>query len=252
MQALIPRITEKKNPKWRQHIRTMQDKYPLVIPDDDRFLARHVIKGLNDATDGNAIVATDVGQHQMWSAQFYKAKRPRIWMSSGGLGTMGFGFPAAIGAAFALPQEEVWAIVGDGGFQMTLQELQTAAENNVNVKVALINNNFLGMVRQWQELFYDNRHSHVAMGNPDYGKLAEAYGVRYFKCSRKEDLEETLASAREYQGPVLCEFVVTTEENVFPMVGPGASNDSVIMDPALDELGHEAERQDENSTKVRN
>lgn len=252
LQALIPRITEKKNPKWRQHIRTMQDKYPLVIPDDDRFLARHVIKGLNDATDGNAIVATDVGQHQMWSAQFYKAKRPRIWMSSGGLGTMGFGFPAAIGAAFALPQEEVWAIVGDGGFQMTLQELQTAAENNVNVKVALINNNFLGMVRQWQELFYDNRHSHVAMGNPDYGKLAEAYGVRYFKCSRKEDLEETLASAREYQGPVLCEFVVTTEENVFPMVGPGASNDSVIMDPALDELGHEAERQDENSTKVRN
>ncbi len=252
LQALIPRITEKKNPKWRQHIRTMQDKYPLVIPDDDRFLARHVIKGLNDATDGNAIVATDVGQHQMWSAQFYKAKRPRIWMSSGGLGTMGFGFPAAIGAAFALPQEEVWAIVGDGGFQMTLQELQTAAENNVNVKVALINNNFLGMVRQWQELFYDNRHSHVAMGNPDYGKLAEAYGVRYFKCSRKEDLEETLASAREYQGPVLCEFVVTTEENVFPMVGPGASNDSVIMDPALDELGHEAERQDENSTRVRN
>lgn len=252
LQALIPRINEKKNPKWRQHIRTMQDRYPLVIPDDDRFLARHVIKGLNDATDGNAIVATDVGQHQMWSAQFYKAKRPRIWMSSGGLGTMGFGFPAAIGASFALPQEEVWAIVGDGGFQMTLQEMQTAAENNVNVKVALINNNFLGMVRQWQELFYDNRHSHVAMGNPDYGKLAEAYGVRYFKCTRKEDLEETLTAAREYRGPVLCEFVVTTEENVFPMVGPGASNDSVIMDPALDDLGHEAARQDQTSAEVRN
>jgi acetolactate synthase-1/2/3 large subunit len=230
----------------------MQDKYPLVIPDDGRFLARHVVKALNDATDGNAIVATDVGQHQMWSAQFYKAKRPRIWMSSGGLGTMGFGFPAAIGAAFALPLEEVWAIVGDGGFQMTLQELQTAAENDINVKIALINNNFLGMVRQWQELFYDNRHSHVAMGSPDYGKLAEAYGVRYFKCSSKEELEETLTAAREYNGPVLCEFVVTTEENVFPMVGPGASNDSVIMDPALDELGHEAERQDENSAKVRN
>jgi len=252
LQALIPRVSERKNPKWRQHIRTMQDKYPLVIPDDGRFLARHVVKALNDFTEGNAIVATDVGQHQMWAAQFYRTKRPRTWMSSGGLGTMGFGFPAAIGAAFAMPQEEVWAIVGDGGFQMTLQELQTAAENNVNVKIALINNNFLGMVRQWQELFYDNRHSHVAMGSPDYGKLAEAYGVRYLKCSRKEELEETIAAAREYSGPVLCEFVVTTEENVFPMVGPGASNDSVIMDPALDELGHEADRQANRSAEVRN
>jgi len=252
LQAILPRISERKNPKWRQHIRTMQDKYPLVIPEDGRFLARHVIKSLNDVTDGDAVIATDVGQHQMWAAQFYRTKRPRTWISSGGLGTMGFGFPAALGAAFALPQEEVWAIVGDGGFQMTLQELQTAAENNVNVKIALINNNFLGMVRQWQELFYDNRHSHVAMGNPDYGKLADAYGVRYFKCSRKEDLEETIAAARAYSGPVLCEFVVTTEENVFPMVGPGASNDSVIMDPALDLLGSEAERQEQSGAKVGN
>jgi acetolactate synthase-1/2/3 large subunit len=236
LEALIPKLKTKKHTEWRHHIRTMQVRYPLIVPDDDRFVARHVIQALNDITDGNAIVATDVGQHQMWSAQFYRSNKPRRWLSSGGLGTMGFGFPAAIGAAFAKPQDEVWAIVGDGGFQMTLQELQTAAENNVNVKIALINNGFLGMVRQWQELFYDNRYSHVAMTSPNYGKLAEAYGVRYLQCKTKEDLQETLISARGYDGPVLCEFVVEMEENVFPMVGPGAVNDAVIMDPGLEEL----------------
>ncbi|MEJ5170919.1 MAG: thiamine pyrophosphate-dependent enzyme, partial [Fimbriimonadales bacterium] len=181
-----------------------------------------------------AIVSTDVGQHQMWTAQFYRFREPRQWLSSGGLGTMGYGMPAAVGAKFARPDREVWAIVGDGGFQMTLQELQTIRDHDVDVKICLINNGYLGMVRQWQELFYDNRYSHVAMGNPNYAKLADAYGISFVQCTNRDQVDETLERARSLRGPVLAEFVVEMEENVYPMVGPGASNDAVIMDPDLE------------------
>lgn len=225
-------VGEHRHPAWREQVESWQRQYPLVIP-EGRFLTRHVIQGLSEATHGDAIVGTDVGQHQMWTSQFYRFTKPYAWLSSGGLGTMGYGFPAAAGAKFAHPDQEVWAVVGDGGFQMTLQELQTVKEHNLGVKIALINNGFLGMVRQWQELFYDNRHSSVSMGNPDYGKLAEAYGVKYLRCERKEDLASTFAQAQAHDGPVLCEFVVEMEENVYPMVAPGASNDNVIMDPSL-------------------
>jgi acetolactate synthase-1/2/3 large subunit len=230
--ALIPRVQPKDRKTWHAQITAWQKAYPLVVP-EGKFLSRTVLRALNDHTKGEAIVSTDVGQHQMWTAQFYKLRHPMNWLSSGGLGTMGYGFPAAMGAKFARPEEEVWAVVGDGGFQMTLQELQTAVEYDCNVKICLLNNGFLGMVRQWQELFYDNRHSSVAMGSPDFGKLADAYGVKFFRCSRKEDLDQTLEAARAHKGPVLCEFVVEMEENVFPMVGPGAGNSSVLMDPAL-------------------
>lgn len=231
--AFLDNVEPKRNPEWWSQIREWQRANPIVIPQDQKFVARQVLDKLNQLTDGEAFVSTDVGQHQMWTAQVYKFKRPYQMLTSGGLGTMGFGFPAAMGAAFAHPGKEVWAVVGDGGFQMTLQELQTAVENNLDVKICLINNGFLGMVRQWQELFYDNRYSHVSMGNPDYSKLAEAYGVSFFRCSTRDEVEETIQKARAAKGPVLCEFLVEMEENVFPMVAAGASNDNVISDPAL-------------------
>lgn len=226
-------IAPKTHGDWWSQIRGWQEEVPIVIPDVKGLLARHVLARLDEVTDSNAIVSTDVGQHQMWTAQLYNFKRPFQWLSSGGLGTMGYGYPAAIGAAFANPGAEVWAVVGDGGFQMTLQELQTAVEHQVDVKICLINNGFLGMVRQWQEMFYDNRHSHVAMGSPDYGKLAEAYGVAYINCSSREGLDAAFAAAQKTKGPVLCEFLVEMEENVFPMVSAGATNDQLVLDPAL-------------------
>ncbi|MCG9895960.1 MAG: biosynthetic-type acetolactate synthase large subunit, partial [Fimbriimonadaceae bacterium] len=234
--AFLEAVPEKTHEDWWKQIRDWQAQYPLVVPEDGRFLQRHVMRAIDKATDGRAIVSTDVGQHQMWCAQFYRFREPYNWLSSGGLGTMGFGFPAAVGAKFARPDDEVWAVVGDGGFQMTLQELMTVAENGVDVKIALVNNGFLGMVRQWQELFYDNRYSHVEMGNPDYGKLAEAYGIRYLRCDKAEDVDAVVAAAREHKGPVLAEFVVQMEENVYPMVAAGAGNDNLIMDPALKQV----------------
>ncbi len=231
--AFLEAAEPKKHTEWWAELKGWQKEYPLALPSDGKFLCRHVMAALDKLTDSDAIIATDVGQHQMWAAQFYKFRRPFQWLSSGGLGTMGFGFPAAAGAKFACPDQEVWAVVGDGGFQMTLQELMTVAENQLDVKICLINNGFLGMVRQWQELFYDNRYSHVAMGNPDYAKLAEAYGIQFYQCTKEEDLEATIQAARAHRGPVLCEFVVEMEENVYPMVAAGASNDSLLMDPAL-------------------
>ena len=231
--AFIEAIEPKKNASWWEEIRQWQTDVPVVIPDTKGLLARHVLAKLDAVTESNAIISTDVGQHQMWTAQLYNFREPFKWLSSGGLGTMGYGYPAAIGAAFANPGAEVWAVVGDGGFQMTLQELQTAVEHQVDAKICLINNGFLGMVRQWQEMFYDNRHSHVAMGSPDYGKLAEAYGVAYINCSTREGLDAAFATARKTKGPVLCEFLVEMEENVFPMVSAGATNDQLVLDPAL-------------------
>jgi acetolactate synthase-1/2/3 large subunit len=243
LQTVNAELDSARHDEWLATIRSWQRQYPLVVP-EGKFLSRTVLRELNEQTAGQAIVATDVGQHQMWTAQFIKFRNPRTIITSGGLGTMGFGFPAAMGAKFGCPESEVWAVVGDGGFQMTLQELQTAVENNVNVKICLLNNGYLGMVRQWQELFYDNRYSHVEMGSPDYGKLAEAYGVRFFRCSSSECLADTIENARSHDGPVLCEFVVEMEENVYPMVPAGTNNSGVIMDPDLTGLVPEPPEED--------
>ena len=232
LRAMLPLIEAKPRGAWNERVEAWQAEFPLVAP-EGRFFARTAIKALNDHTGGNAVVATDVGQHQMWTAQFYKFRKPFNWISSGGLGTMGFGLPAAIGAKCARPDDEVWCVCGDGGFQMTLQELQTAVEYGVNVKIMLVNNGYLGMVRQWQELFYDNRYSSVAMGAPDFGLIAQAYRMKYVRCETAEEMDARMEEARAHDGPVLFECVVEMEENVYPMVPAGGSNSALMMDPAL-------------------
>ena len=228
--------------EWNDQVDRWKAEFPLVVP-EGRFFARTAIKALNDHTNGEAVVCTDVGQHQMWSAQFYKFKKPFNWISSGGLGTMGFGLPAAIGAKAARPEAEVWCVCGDGGFQMTLQELQVAVEYGFNVKIMLVNNGYLGMVRQWQELFYDNRYSSVAMGAPDFGKIAEAYRMKYVRCETVEEMDAKMEEARAHEGPVLFECVVEMEENVFPMVPAGGSNSALMMDPALSIMARAAQEE---------
>src|SRR5699024_2917898 len=173
-------------------------------------------------SNGEAIVTTDVGQHQMWVAQFYNFDKPNRWVTSGGLGTMGFGFPAAIGAQLGAPDDLVVSVVGDGGFQMTAHELSIIYERNLPVKVVIVNNNALGMVRQWQESFYDKRYSEsVFSTNPDFIKLAESYGVRGIKIDREEDVVSTLKDAFAYNGPVVIDCRVAQETCVYPMIAPG-------------------------------
>ena len=182
-----------------------------------------VVSQLGAVTKGDAIVVTDVGQHQMATARYYPFTRPRSLLTSGGLGTMGYGLPAAMGAAFALPGERVVALLGDGGFQMTLQELGTIRQADLPVKVIILNNNFLGMVRQWQQLFFDKRYSFVQMDNPDFMKLAAAYDIPAARVSRCADVSAALAEMWETPGPYLLEVVCEKEENVFPMVPAGAA-----------------------------
>ncbi|MEX2606252.1 MAG: thiamine pyrophosphate-dependent enzyme, partial [Kiritimatiellia bacterium] len=183
-------------------------------------------------TESNAVVVTDVGQHQMWAAQFCKNKNPWNWISSGGAGTMGFGFPAAIGAQMGRPDDIVVAVVGDGGFQMTLCELATAVLQKVPIKILVLNNHFLGMVRQWQELFFENRTSGVDLeGNPDFVKLAESYGAKGFQIKRPADIEKVLTKALAYNdGPCLINCEVVKEDNVFPMIPAGAALEDMIIE----------------------
>jgi acetolactate synthase-1/2/3 large subunit len=185
---------------------------------------------IHETTGGDAIVTTDVGQHQMWVAQFYPFNKPRSFITSGGLGTMGFGFPSAIGAQIANPDRTVVSINGDGGMQMCAQELAVCAINNIPVKVAIINNQVLGMVRQWQEIIYDNRFSHINLeGSPDFVKLAEAYGVRGFRARNKEEARRAWTEALAHPGPAVVEFVVPRGENVYPMVTQGSTLDEMIL-----------------------
>lgn len=216
---------------WREQIRQSKIDKPLKYKDSDTELKpQWVIEMLNDTTGGEAIVTTDVGQHQMWAAQYYKFNQPRSWITSGGLGTMGFGFPSAIGAQMAFPDRLVISINGDGGMQMCSQELAICAINNIPVKIVVINNQVLGMVRQWQELIYDNRYSHINLeGSPDFVKLAEAYGVKGLRAASKEEARRIWQEALDTPGPVLVEFMVRKEENVYPMVTQGSTIDQMLM-----------------------
>ncbi|GIP22503.1 biosynthetic-type acetolactate synthase large subunit [Paenibacillus sp. J22TS3] len=216
---------------WRELTAKRKLEKPLkYIDSDEELKPQWVIEHLNETTHGQAIVTTDVGQHQMWSAQYYKFNQPRSWITSGGLGTMGFGFPSAIGAQMAHPERLVISINGDGGMQMCSQELAICAINNIPVKIVVINNQVLGMVRQWQELIYENRYSHIDLeGSPDFVKLAEAYGVKGLRATNKEDAKKVWQEALETPGPVLVEFVVRKGENVYPMVTQGSAIDQMLM-----------------------
>jgi acetolactate synthase-1/2/3 large subunit len=210
--------------EWWAKIGEWQRKHPLRYEDstDAEIKPQYMVQALFEATGGDAIVTSDVGQHQMWAAQYYHFAKPRRWINSGGLGTMGFGLPAALGAAVGCPDQTVVCIAGDGSVQMNIQELATCAEDKIPIKVFIMNNGYLGMVRQWQELFWDKRYSHVDMGNyPDFVKLAEAYGATGLRLTDKTTLVEDMRQAIAIDGPVLVDVRVTREENTYPMIAPG-------------------------------
>jgi acetolactate synthase-1/2/3 large subunit len=202
------------------------------LPDDGHLYAAHVINELWRETNGEAIIVTDVGQHQMWEAQYFRHEKPRTLITSGGLGTMGFALPAAIGAKFANPKAEVWVIAGDGGFQMTMAELATIVQEKIEIKVAIVNNGYLGMVRQWQEFFYDGRYSSTPLWSPNFQKLAEAFGILAFTVNTRPGVIPTLRAARQHRGPALIDFQVEQEDSVFPMVPAGADLHAMIRRPS--------------------
>ena len=218
--------------EWRQTWTDWKANYPLQYDWDGSIKPQYVIDQIQEITEGNGIYVTGVGQHQMWAAQFIRFNEPKTWVTSGGLGTMGFGLPAAIGAKFARPEKDVWLIDGDGSFAMTLVELATAATYNVPVKVAILNNAYLGMVRQWQELFFEKRYSHSHYPeNPDFGMIAEGYGVKGINITDVNEVRNSLDTAAEHDGPVVLNFLVNKEENVWPMVPAGAGNDEMQLAP---------------------
>lgn len=216
---------------WRDQIESWRETFPLKYRQGEGAIKpQYVVEKISEMTKGEAIIATDVGQHQMWSAQYLKFKKPRSFLTSGGLGTMGFGFPAALGAQAAFPGKTVVAITGDGGFQMNSQELITAVQYNLPVKIAIINNHFLGMVRQWQQLFFDKRYSYSCLASaPDFVKLAEAHGLLGLRAKRKADVEKVLETAFKTPKPVLMDFRVIPEENVYPMVPAGAALSEMLL-----------------------
>ncbi len=236
----LPQVAAKRHDEWVARIGDLAGG-PTVrdiqeLPDDGTLCAAHVIHDIWKATEGRAIIVTDVGQHQMWAAQYYKVHEPGTFITSGGLGTMGFGLPAAIGAKIARPDKEVWAIVGDGGFQMTQAELQTMVQENVKVNVAIINNGYLGMVRQWQQFFHDRRYSSTPLSSPDYVKLADAHGLSGVRVTRRADMHDALRHARASAGAVVMDFRVVQEDTVYPMVSPGAALNNMIRRPGAPSL----------------
>ena len=239
---LLPVVEERSHGEWLEQIALWradtQGRDAVNRPSHGRLLGPQVVNAIWEATQGNALVVTDVGQHQMWAAQYYHYDLAHPLITSGGLGTMGFGLPAAVGAQVARPESEVWAIVGDGGFQMTAQELGTVVQEGLPLRIAIVNNSYLGMVRQWQELFYDKRYESTYLHNPDFVRLGEAYGIRSWRATNIEEARTAIAEARQHDGPALMEFqVVQTGEdgNVYPMVPSGAPLDEMIRRPVPDD-----------------
>jgi acetolactate synthase I/II/III large subunit len=236
---LLPSVKSEDRADWWTTIGEMKGDSAVrdiqALPDSGHLYAAHVINDLWRLTrDRDTIVVTDVGQHQMWEAQYYHHEKPRSLITSGGLGTMGFALPAAIGAKFACPEKDVWVVVGDGGFQMTSCELATAEQEGIKVNVAIINNAFLGMVRQWQEFFYDKRYAATPMTGPDFAKLAEAYRLTGLRCNKRGDVKSTVEKTLADKKTVVIDFVVEKEDTVFPMVPAGAALDKMIRRPKRD------------------
>ncbi len=245
---LMPSIEESEHAEWIAYIDELRGDTAVrdiqSLPDDGHLYAAHVINDLWRLTGGDAIVVTDVGQHQMWEAQYFKHEEPRTLLTSGGLGTMGFALPAAIGARFAKPDAEIWVIAGDGGFQMTAAELSTAAQEGINLNIAIINNGYLGMVRQWQEFFYESRYAATPITSPDFVKLAEAHGLNGVRVTARGEVEAAVQQARETAGIVLIDFRVEQEDTVYPMVPSGANLHEMIRRPehnAIFETGRDEE-----------
>lgn len=219
----------KKRESWHQKIQEWKKKYPLKYELGGDLKPQYVVEMIYKVTEGEAIITTEVGQNQMWAAQFYQYTKPRTFISSGGLGTMGYGFPASIGAQIGRPEKIVFDIAGDGSFQMNIQELATAVNYKVPVKIAILNNGYLGMVRQWQQLFYESRYSQVNLeGHPDFVKVAQAYEIEGIRVTKPEQVEPALKKALNIAGPVILDFRVSREENVFPMVPAGAALNQII------------------------
>jgi acetolactate synthase I/II/III large subunit len=242
--GLLPRVSRREHPAWLARIAELKGDSAVrdiqSLPGNGKLYAAHVIHDLYRLTRGRALVVTDVGQHQMWEAQYYRHDHPRKLVTSGGLGTMGFALPAAIGCRLAMPDDEIWVVCGDGGFQMTAAELSTAAQEGIKVNVAIINNGYLGMVRQWQEFFYGGRYMHTPLKNPDFVKLAEAHGLLGLRVTQREQIPETYAAAQACPGTVVVDFRVEQEDSVYPMVAAGADLADMIRRPnALVETGED-------------
>ncbi len=235
--SLLPAVKERKRKAWVDHIGSIRSESAerdiQTHSGEGHLYAAHVIGDLYRLTEGKATVVTDVGQHQMWEAQYYKHERPRSLLTSGGLGTMGFALPAAIGARFARPNDETWVIAGDGGFQMTACELSVCAQENLNLNIAIVNNGFLGMVRQWQELFYEKRYVATPIGAPDFVMLAQAHGLEGIRVTKRSEVEAAVQHARSVSHTVLIDFRVEPEEVVYPMVPSGKRLDEMIRRPRL-------------------
>ena len=241
LDELIPMINPEPHHDWVEQIDEWRDDTRArdIISREgaEKLLPPQVMRDLWQATNGEAIVVSDVGQHQMWEAQYYLHSTPRSLITSGGLGTMGFALPAAMGVKFARPDAEVWVVAGDGGFQMTQAELQTLRQEGLKINIAILNNGFLGMVRQWQEFFYKRRYAATPITSPDFVKIAEAHGLNGLLVTKREDVLSAIKTAREHPGTFLLEFRVESEESVYPMVPAGADLHAMIRRPIIEEIG---------------
>ena len=234
MTQLLPHISKNKNTEWIKTISGWQRESlgrDIINVQTDTLYGAQVIRDIWKETNGDALIVTDVGQHQMLEAQYYEHEEPNTLLTSGGLGTMGYSLPASIGASFTTQNKDIWVIVGDGSIQMTITELATAVQENANIKIAIINNGYLGMVRQWQQLFYDARYAETPISSPDYLKIAEAYGLSGYLVNKREEIPGVIQDAKKIKGPVLVEFVVEQHDMVYPMVPAGADLNAMISRP---------------------